>query len=151
MRRALFFALLAWLPIAVWAAFKGRAVPGMVDELLLQHFGIRFRFLVAVPLLIIREGMAHRLTAQLIPYFLASGLVREEQRGAFREALQGIARLRHSTHPCIIIAAVIVACPVFGPSAVSNHELVWAAEGQSARSIEVPIQDMLLKLLTSLA
>ena len=31
-RRAIFFALLAWLPIVVWAGYTGRALPGVADE-----------------------------------------------------------------------------------------------------------------------
>ena len=81
-RRAIFFALLAWLPIAVWAGYTGRALSGVAGEPLLQHFGIHVRFLIAVPLLILGEGVAHGLTAKLIPYFLTSGLVREEQQEA---------------------------------------------------------------------
>lgn len=130
-RRALFFALLAWLPIALWAVFKGRAISGGVNEPLLQHFGIHFRFLVAVPLLILGEGMAHRVTTQLIPYFLTSGLVREAQRGQFRTVLEGVARLRNSANPWVIIVAIIFAWVALGPSPASEHELVWATEGEA--------------------
>ena len=131
-RRAIVFALLAWLPIAVWAVVKGRAMPGAVDEPLLQHFGIHIRFLVALPLLILGEGMVHRMTTQLIPYFLTSGLVRAEQRDVFREIGRGIVRLRNSIRPWVIIIALIIAWTAFGPSPASDHELVWAAEGPSA-------------------
>lgn len=43
--RAIFFALLTWLPIEIWALSNGRAVQGLVDEPLLSHFGIHARFL----------------------------------------------------------------------------------------------------------
>ncbi|MGH8627656.1 MAG: hypothetical protein ACREYC_21085 [Gammaproteobacteria bacterium] len=131
-RRAIFFALLAWLPIVVWAGYAGRALPGVAHEPLLQHFGIHVRFLIAVPLLILGEGMAHGLTAKLIPYFLTSGLVREEQREAFREVVQGIVRLRNSTLPWISITAIIVAWLVFAPPPGEEHELVWANLDPSA-------------------
>ncbi|MGZ8907850.1 MAG: hypothetical protein ACXW1U_19280 [Methylobacter sp.] len=91
-RQVIFFALLAWLPIAIWAAVTDRALPGTIGEPLLQHFGIHVRFLVAVPLLIIGEGMVHGLTLCLIPYFRTSGLVQEGQREAFREILSGMIR-----------------------------------------------------------
>ena len=51
-RRALFWSLLAWLPIAAWAALTGRAIAGTAGEPLMAHFGIHVRFLVAIPLLI---------------------------------------------------------------------------------------------------
>ena len=31
-RRAIFFSLLAWLPVAAWAVYNGRALPGTVNE-----------------------------------------------------------------------------------------------------------------------
>ena len=131
-RRAIFFALLAWLPIVVWAGYTGRALSGVADEPLLQHFGIHVRFLIAVPLLILGEGVAHGLTAKLIPYFLTSGLVRDGQREAFREVIQGIVRLRNSTLPWVSIATIIVAWLVFAPPVSEEHELVWAHVDASA-------------------
>jgi hypothetical protein len=131
-RRAIFFALLTWLPIMVWAGYTGRALPGRVDEPLLQHFGIHARFLVAVPLLIFGEGVAHRLTTHLIPYFLTSGLVREPQREAFREIVRGIVRLRNSTLPWAFIAGIIVAWLALQPPHGAEHELRWANIAQSS-------------------
>lgn len=132
LRRVLFFSLLSWLPIALWAIFTGRALPGSVGEPLLQHFGIHVRFLFAVPLLIIGEGTAHRLTLRLIPHFRTSGLVQEEQHEAFREILRGTARLRNSTLPWVVIAAIIAAILGVQPPSAEEHELVWASVGNPA-------------------
>jgi hypothetical protein len=57
-RRAVFFALLTWLPLVVWALYMGRILPGGVDEPLVMHFGVLVRFLLAVPALILGEAMA---------------------------------------------------------------------------------------------
>ena len=92
-RRAVFFALLTWLPLAAWALYAGRAVPGGVDEPLLMHFGVHVRFLLAVPALILGEAVAHRVSTTLIPYFLTSGVVPLAQRGAFVRVLGGVGRL----------------------------------------------------------
>jgi hypothetical protein len=132
-RRALCFALLTWLPIAVWAFATHRALPGTVGEPLLQHFGIHVRFLVGVPLLIFGEGTAHALTTRLIPYFHRSGLVREGQREAFRSILRGVADLRNSSLPWIVIGAIIAAWLGFQPPGQDQHELVWANVGEPAR------------------
>lgn len=48
--RAVSWSLLAWLPIAAWAAWTGRAIAQTAGEPLLAHFGIHVRFLVAIPL-----------------------------------------------------------------------------------------------------
>ena len=82
-RRAVFFALLTWLPLVAWALYRGRILPGGVDEPLVVHFGVHVRFLLAVPALILGEAMAHRVSTTLIPYFLTSGVVPPAQRGAF--------------------------------------------------------------------
>jgi hypothetical protein len=132
LRRVLFFSMLSWLPIALWAIFTGRALPESVGEPLLQHFGIHVRFLFAVPLLIIGEGMAHGLTHRLIPHFTKSGLVQKQHHEAFREILRGTARLRDSTLPWVVIAALIAAILGVQPPSSEEHELVWASVGNPA-------------------
>ena len=95
----MFFALLTWLPLVVWAVYAGRILPGSVDEPLLVHFGVHVRFLLAVPALILGEAMAHRVSTTLVPYFLNSGVVPPAQRGAFVRVLGGLARLRNRPFP----------------------------------------------------
>ena len=98
-RRAVFFALLTWLPLVAWAFYTGRILPGGVDEPLVMHFGVHVRFLLAVPALILGEAMAHRVSTTLIPYFLTSGVVPPAQRGAFVRVVGSVARLRDRTLP----------------------------------------------------
>lgn len=128
-RRAIFFALLTWLPIVIWAGIEGRALPGNVDEPLLQHFGIHTRFLIALPLLILGEAKMDKLMTRLIPHFLTSGLVRIEQEVAFKEIIQGVIRLRNLTMPWLIITVLILAWTIFKPVASDDHEVIWAASG----------------------
>jgi hypothetical protein len=132
-RRAIFFSLVAWLPVVAWAVFNGRALPGTVSEPLLQHFGIHVRFLLALPLLIVGEGSVHGMTTRLIPYFHTSGLIRNEQREAFREVLRDMFQLRNSSYPWIVIAALIIAWIGFQPPSQDKHELVWANIGEPTR------------------
>jgi hypothetical protein len=47
-RRAIFFAVLSWLPLAVWALLQGRFFATGSGESLLQHFGVNVRCLVAI-------------------------------------------------------------------------------------------------------
>ncbi|MGR8979617.1 MAG: hypothetical protein ACU84H_05945 [Gammaproteobacteria bacterium] len=129
LRRAIFFALITWLPLVLWALFNGRALPGHFYEPLLQHFGIHVRFLIAVPLLIMGEAMMHKLMVRLIPYFLTSGLVRDEQQGAFKEIIQGVIRLRNLTQPWLVIAILILAWTILKPAGTDDHELIWASGG----------------------
>ena len=136
-RRAVFFALLTWLPLVAWALYAGRILPGSVDEPLLMHFGVHVRFLLAVPALILGEAMAHRVSTTLIPYFLTSGVVPPAQRGAFVRVLGGVARLRDRTLPWVLIAVLVVAWTILQPVAVGSeagHEAKWASSGKAAGS-----------------
>jgi hypothetical protein len=40
LRRVIFFALLTWLPIAIWALVRGRFLDAVVGEPLLKHYGV---------------------------------------------------------------------------------------------------------------
>lgn len=131
-RRALLLALVTFGPIAVWAAFADRALPGAeTSEPLFQHFGVTVRCLIAIPLLVIAEGVAHAMTTRLLPHFASSGLVTDDQRDRFRSILSGIARLRDLSLPWVVIGTLLLAWLVIGPPAGEQHELIWAdaAEG----------------------
>jgi hypothetical protein len=125
-RRALFWALFAWLPIALWAWYTGRALPPAAPEPLLAHFGIHVRFLVAVPLFILAEGMAHGLTMQLLPYFVRSGVVPEREVPRFRDVIAKIVKLRDTTVPWITILAFVVAALTVTDVVRESHEVAWA-------------------------
>jgi len=131
-RRAVFFALLTWLPIVIWAAYMNRILPGTVDEPLLRHFGVHVRFLLAVPLLILGEGVMHKLSTTLIPYFLTSGLVQAAQKQDFLNIIEGIRRLRNRTLPWVVIAVLIIAWAFLEPVTAGSeldHEVSWAFDG----------------------
>jgi hypothetical protein len=123
----------AWLPLAVWAVLQRRAFPGSVDEPMLNHFGIHVRCLVAIPLFVLAESVAHGVTTRLVPHFVHSGLVAAGDRGRFREILRGVARLRDATLPWVAIAGLVIAWAVLGPGPAATHELMWAGEPRTVR------------------
>jgi hypothetical protein len=135
-RRALALALVTFTPIAVWAVATGHALPGgVVSEPLLQHFGVTVRCLVAIPLFVLAEGLAHATTRRLLPHFVASGLVPPDRVEAFREVLRGVARLRDAVLPWVVIAAVALAWTGFAPATPEVHELAWAERTQGAGTL----------------
>jgi hypothetical protein len=131
-RRAVFWALFAWLPIATWALLFGRALPGAPGEPLFDHFGVHVRFLVAVPLFFLGEGMAHRLTTTLLPHFVRSGIVPPAEVPKFRAALADMARLRDALSPWVVILGLVVAWTAMSVVTERAHEVVWAVEGEGA-------------------
>ena len=74
-RRAIVFALVAWLPIALWALIRGRFIAASPGEPLLQHYGVHVRCLVAIPLLILGEATLHKAALRYFPQFISSGLI----------------------------------------------------------------------------
>jgi hypothetical protein len=124
-RRALAFAALTWLPIAVWGLLTERALPGVAAEPLFQHFGVQVRCLVAIPLFILAEGIGHGLTTRLIPYFVTSGLVAEGDRARFAGIVRGVARLRDALLPWIAILGLVIAWMLV-PGPNETHEVLWA-------------------------
>src|SRR5262245_47677116 len=93
-RRTLGLSLLAWLPLALWAVWVRRAWPGQTPEPFLGHYIIHVRFLIALPVLILGEAWVHSTTTRLIPEFVNSGVIAEETIAQFKDAIQGIIRLR---------------------------------------------------------
>ncbi len=133
-RRALFWSLLAWVPIAVWAWMEGRAVPPLTEEPLLGHFGVQVRCLVAIPLLILAEGPAHAMTMRILPHFVRSGLVEDSQVPAFRSALVAAARVRDATLPWVAMLGAILALNLVAEFANRSHEVTWGMEQSAGKS-----------------
>jgi hypothetical protein len=125
-RRAIFWSLLAWVPLLVWAVMKRRVVAGAVDEPLLMHFAVQARLMIAVPIMILGEGLTHQLMMRLLPEFVRSGLVPEAERPRFREVLSGIARLRDSTLPWLGILVLVLTIVGAGATRMQADELSWA-------------------------
>lgn len=132
-RRAVFHALLAWLPIAAWAWWRGRAIGGGLEEPLLEHFGVHVRCLVAIPLLVVADGVSHAVTRRLLPQFERAGIVVDAD--AFRQVMAGIARLRDRTLPWIVMAGLVIAWAVLAPLAHHPHDLLWATDATAPGGI----------------
>jgi hypothetical protein len=136
-RRAIFWTALAWLPIAAWAWVTGRALPeqGHAAEPLLQHFGVHARLLVGIPLLILAQAVAQKITARLIPQFVREGIVRPADVPRFRAVLARTMRLRSASVPWLIIIGLALAWAFSGTVTIRAHELLWAEESGPAPSL----------------
>lgn len=126
-RRCVAFALVTWLPIAIWAMLWRRAFPGEVAEPLLQHFGVHVRCLLAIPLLMIAEVAGDLLPRRLLPYFITSGLVKEETNPQFVEIVRAAVRMRDSWTAWAGILALTVLSVLGGRNDSGHlHEVIWA-------------------------
>lgn len=131
-RRATFWALVAWLPVAVWAYWTGRVLPPVAGEPLLAHFGVHARCLVAIPLLVLAEGQAHRTTLQLLPHFVSSGLIPEPERPAFRAALAAAGTLRDATLPWLVMLGAVLSLNTAAEVVQRSHEVTWGTTAGAA-------------------
>jgi hypothetical protein len=118
-RRAIFFALLGWLPIALWALIRGRFIAASPGEPLLQHYGVHVRCLVAIPLLIIGEATLHKAALRYFPQFIRSGLIDDATRLRFETVLRSFRRWREMSRPWMLMIGAAVAWALFDSAA--NH------------------------------
>jgi hypothetical protein len=130
-RRAVFWALLGWLPIAVWAVATGRAfAPG--SESLLQHYGVTMRMLVAVPLMVVAEAVLAETVRAAVPRLIESRLIDADHPG-LDETLRRVARVRDRTHLWAMLVGVAFGWTtaalqgLVGPTH-ADHQVAWAGE-----------------------
>lgn len=146
-RRALAFAVIAWLPIALWAWSTGRAVDAG-GESLLDHYQVGVRLLLAVPLMIVAESIALRTVLHLVPHCADVGLYRGEP-SAVRAVGEGLVRLRDRVHPWVVAlgaAAGLLAESVvrmrpmpIGPAAVLSVALPAALPMIALLATRIPL------------
>jgi hypothetical protein len=125
-RRILLFVAVTWLPLVLWAAWRGRVVAGGADDPLLAHFGIHVRCLVAIPLLVLAEGVAQAVLGRVVPQFLRTGLIAD--RGAFERVIGEVAQLRDRSLPWVVMLGLVAVWTLLAPLAHEPHELKWAVE-----------------------
>ena len=127
-RRAIFFALLTWLPIALWAFIRGRSIDAATGEPLLQHYGVHVRCLVAIPMFILGEATLNRAGLRAFPQFISSGLVDDTARPRFEAAVQTVRRWRHSTLPWLFLIGAAVTWTLVDHMEVQGDEMSWALD-----------------------
>jgi hypothetical protein len=93
-RRVLVFSLLAWLPLAILAAFEGHLIGPRLS--FFHDVESHVRFLVALPLLILAELVVHRRIMPVLRCFVERRLVCQEELPKFYAAIERAKRTRNS-------------------------------------------------------
>jgi hypothetical protein len=135
-RRIMFFILITWVPMLVWAFAYQRLFVGVVQEPLLQHFGVHVRCLLAIPLFIVAEGVAEGIVRRLYPYFVTSGLVTEAMKPRFVEILRTAMHWRDSRVAAVVMAALalLLSWRFAGIEEVLHEDaLSWAVRHEDGR------------------
>ena len=124
-RCALFWSMLGWLPVALWAFHVERVLPDTFPEPLLAHYGVHVRRLIAVPLPILAEGPAGVLVQRALRHFVETGMVLETRRARFDAVVRSATRLRDSTLPRVVIGASVIAVVSVSEVVFHPHETDW--------------------------
>jgi hypothetical protein len=125
-RRALLFALVTWLPIAIWAVLAGRAWDPENGESLVRHYGVHARCLLAIPLLFFAEGALHSTVKRIATHFVSSGILGPPQQAAFARLVANARRLRDSSHPWIFVFGAALAWTLIDVPSTHEDALSWA-------------------------
>lgn len=131
-RRAIFFALLTWLPIALWALVRGRFIDAAIGEPLLQHYGVHVRCLVAIPMLILGEATLNKAALRYFPQFITTGIVDDAARPRFEAAMRTFGQWRDATLPWILVIGAALTLTLVDRTAVHGDEMSWALDANGA-------------------
>ncbi len=112
-RRIVVLSLLAWLPLALFAGFEGRLLPGTATVPFLLDVEVHVRYLLAVPLMVVAELVVHQRMRAVLQQFLGRKLVPEAVRTQFDAAVASVARLRNSVLAEILIIAFVYGVGMF--------------------------------------
>ena len=126
-RRVVVIAGLAWVPLMVLSLAAGQAWGGGIQIPFLRDVEAHVRFLVALPLLIVAELVVHMRMRPVVQEFLDRGLVPDDARGRFDDAIQSALRLRNSVAAEVLLIALvyIVGVGMFWRTQVALDLTTW--------------------------
>ncbi len=128
LRRALFLALLTWLPIVAWAVLTGRANASS-GESLIHHYGVHMRCLVVIPLLILAEPMLQRKLKSIMAKLAQTALVDPQMRERFDATCAGVVRLWRASLPWVLGIALAIAWSLVDRAHDYEDAMSWALDG----------------------
>lgn len=131
-RRALFLALLAWLPIAVWAWVSDPVAGADANESLLRHYGVHVRCLVVIPLLILAEPMLHGTARAIASRLAARAAATAAVRASFDAVTRSVVRLRDSSLPWVLLIGAAIAWSLADDPEVHADAMAWAIDAHGA-------------------
>jgi len=107
-RRAALAVAVTWVPLLLISAAEGLALGHRVQLPFLCDFSVHARFLVAIPLLILAEGLVEQRVMDAVKHFVHAGLVSQTDFPRFEAAMESCKALRDS----VVAEAVLLALTV---------------------------------------
>jgi hypothetical protein len=126
-RRAIWAAVVTWLPLLILSAIQETALGHEVSVPFLHDFSVYSRFLLAVPLLLLAEIILGPRIAEAAAHFVTSGVVAEKDFPQFDHAVEEGLRSRDSILAEVVIGilAYVISISAFRMTAV--HVSTWYA------------------------
>ena len=131
LRLALALAALSWIPLALLSLLGGLAWSGSTIPFV-KDLAAHFRFLFALPVLILAEIPIEARLAPAVRQFATSGLVRAEDTARFREIIRDAVRFRdwRQAEVALIVLTVIL-CWFLFHSVQATGTSTWFQPGPS--------------------
>ena len=155
-RRMIGIPLVAWLPLLIMTVYQGVAVGHAVPIPFLYDFEAHVRFLVAIPLFLLAEVVAHQRIRPVVRSFVDAGIVAPEVLPGFQAAIARALRLRNSLGVELTLAVLVFGLGwMLGKEALSLGTPAWyavsddagqrlSAAGQWYIHVSIPIFQFLL-------
>ena len=123
-KRAVIFALLAWVPLLILSAFEGTLLANVRVPFLYDPSAY-VRYLLSVPLLILAEVVIGPRIVAAASHFITSGLIPVEKYQEFDAAVVEGLRLRDSTFAELVILAITYSGAFVSITFLSAHVSTW--------------------------
>jgi len=124
LRRIELIALAAWFPMAVLAIAESMVLNDNTAKAFLTDFACYQRFLVAVPFFILAESDCIPRLGAVARQFLASGMIRDQDRARYDNALASTRRLLDSKAAEVLVVviayAIVIAMINFVPVGIRS-------------------------------
>ena len=115
-RRVLVLVVLIWIPLLVLSMIEGRAWGNGLALPFLHDIETHLRLLIAAPLLILAEVVAHRTLYPIVRQLVDNGVISDDVRPQFDAAVASALRLRNSVVVELLLVVFVYAV---------GMQLVW--------------------------
>ena len=123
--RAIFLALLTWLPLLVFSAIQGLAWGGAVKVPFVHDITISVRLLLALPLLIVADSVVGLRANQVLRHFVESGLVDGDDVPRYEALVRRLTGLVSSAAVMYLIVPLVVGTSIFLRLEFSEPSSTW--------------------------
>lgn len=105
-RRALFAAAVAWIPLAVLSTIQTIVSADGSSHWFFSDFSVHARYLIAVPALIVAESDCIPRLENIVRHFVDVGLIADSDKPRFRAAVESTRRLLNSGYGDVVVPVI---------------------------------------------